>query len=54
MNEQQANDMARTCLAKVAMVSSMERLRSTVLALQGVYEEQAARKQYNILGDGSV
>lgn len=54
VNEHQASDMARTCLAKVIISTNLQRMRSTVLALLGIYEEQAARRQYDILGDGSV
>jgi len=54
VNEQQANDMAQACLSKVVLDTHIERLRTVVNALLGIYEEQMHLRQYDILSDGSV
>jgi hypothetical protein len=54
VNEQQTTSMASACLARVMLATNIQRLRATVNAVLGIYEEQAARRQYDILGDGSV
>jgi hypothetical protein len=54
MSEQEGLDDAKAYLAKLMMVASMNRLRSAVNSIVGIYEERAARKQYDLLGDGSI
>jgi hypothetical protein len=52
--QRMAEVKARIGLHTVILKDGMQRQRAALLTIVGIYEEQAARKQYDILGDGSV
>ena len=54
LSECRAAACARIGLSSAILKDSMQRQRAALQSIVGIYEEQAARKQYDILGDGSV
>jgi hypothetical protein len=52
--ERRAVESARIGLHAAVLKDSMRRQRAALLTIVGIYEERAARKQYDLLGDGSI
>jgi len=54
LSQRRAEAIAMLGVHTIILKDSMQRTRMALQSIVGIYEEQAARKQYDILGDGSV